>query len=89
MNLACALTASFDRHGIQTVHAADGAQAILISQPELPDLLVLDLGLPEVDGFAVVRSSDFEQRVMGLSGRLTSATGRENADELEAHPVRR
>ena len=31
------------RHGIQTFHAADGAQAILISQRELPDLLVLDL----------------------------------------------
>ena len=53
-DLAGVLTASFDRHGIQTFHAADGAQAILISQRELPDLLVLDLGLPEVDGFAVV-----------------------------------
>ena len=117
-DLAGVLTASFDRHGIQTFHAADGAQAILISQRELPDLLVLDLGLPEVDGFAVVEwlrrherlhampmvvytardlddgdrrrlqlgsttqfltkgritSSDLEQRVMGLLGRLTPAT---------------
>ena len=132
-DLAGVLTASFDRHGIQTFHAADGAQAILISQRELPDLLVLDLGLPEVDGFAVVEwlrrherlhempmvvytardldesdrsrlrlgsttqfvtkgritASDFEQRVMGLLGRLTPATGRENTDEPEAHPVGR
>jgi len=132
-DLAGVLTASFDRHGIQTFHAADGAQAILISQRELPDLLVLDLGLPDVDGFAVVEwlrrhellhampmvvytardlddsdrrrlrlgpttqfvtkgritSSDLEQRVMGLLGRLTPATRRENADEPEAHPVGR
>ena len=45
-DLAGVLTASFDRHGIQTFHAADGAQAILISQRELPDLLVLDLACP-------------------------------------------
>ncbi|MGI8573001.1 MAG: response regulator [Solirubrobacteraceae bacterium] len=53
-DLSGVLVATFRRHGIETFHAADGEEAIEISQQVLPDLLVLDLGLPEVDGFEVV-----------------------------------
>jgi CheY-like chemotaxis protein len=53
-DLAGVLTAMFERHGIETFHAATGTAAIEISQRVLPDLLVLDLGLPEIDGFEVV-----------------------------------
>ena len=53
-DLAGVLIATFARHGVQTFHAGDGTQAIEISQRVLPDLLVLDLGVPGVDGFEVV-----------------------------------
>ena len=132
-DLAAILTAIFERHGIETFRAADGREAIELSQQVLPDLLVLDLGLPEADGFEVVdwlrrherlsalpmvvytareldeadrerlrlgastefltkgriTPQDFEQRVMGLLGRLTRDRIPEKSDEPEAHPVGR
>jgi CheY-like chemotaxis protein len=44
----------FERHGIEAYHATSGREAIQMSQHVLPDLLLLDLVLPEVDGYAVV-----------------------------------
>jgi PAS domain S-box-containing protein len=54
LDLAQVLMAMFERHGIQTYHAATGREAIALSQSVMPNLLVLDLVLPEYDGFAVV-----------------------------------
>jgi PAS domain S-box-containing protein len=54
LDLAEVLLAVFSRHGMQTFHAATGQEAIQLSQRIMPDLLVLDLILPERDGFAVV-----------------------------------
>jgi PAS domain S-box-containing protein len=53
-DLAKVLCALFARHHIETFHVFTGWEAIQLSQRLLPDLLVLDLGLPEQDGFAVV-----------------------------------
>ncbi|MBD2171183.1 PAS domain S-box protein [Nostoc sp. PCC 7120 = FACHB-418] len=53
-DLAQVLIAMFNRHGISTFYAQTGREAIQISQNIIPDFLVLDLGLPECDGFAVV-----------------------------------
>jgi PAS domain S-box-containing protein len=55
LDLAQVLIAMFARHHIETFHAQTGREAIQFSQQLFPDLLVLDLGLPdEQDGFAVV-----------------------------------
>ena len=53
-DLAMVLMAMFERYGITTYHAQTGKEAINISQQIMPNLLVLDLVLPEYDGFAVV-----------------------------------
>lgn len=54
LDLAQVLIAIFERYGIETYHAKTGREALRLSQRLVPDLLVLDLALPEVDGFAVV-----------------------------------
>ncbi|HAX75281.1 MAG TPA: hypothetical protein DCY88_05460, partial [Cyanobacteria bacterium UBA11372] len=54
LDLAQLLIAMFERYGIETFYAGTGREAIQLSQRLLPDLLILDLGLPEGDGFAVV-----------------------------------
>lgn len=54
MDLARVVIATLDRHGMETFHAKTGREAIELSQKTNPDLLVLDLILPEVDGFEVV-----------------------------------
>ncbi|OUL36087.1 response regulator [Nostoc sp. 106C] len=48
------LIALFERHDIETFLAETGREAIRLSQEVNPDLLILDLILPESDGFAVV-----------------------------------
>jgi PAS domain S-box-containing protein len=53
-DLAQVLSTLFTQHGIATYCAQTGREAIQLSQQVIPDLLVLDLGLPECDGFVVV-----------------------------------
>lgn len=53
-DLGRVLTTMFERHGIEAYHAKTGREAIQMSQHVLPDLLLLDLVLPEGDGYAVV-----------------------------------
>jgi PAS domain S-box-containing protein len=54
INLAQVLVALFEQHEVKAFHAASGREAICLSQQINPDLLILDLVLPEGDGFAVV-----------------------------------
>jgi CheY-like chemotaxis protein len=41
--------------GYDAVFAADGVSAISQAQKELPDLILLDLGLPAGDGFVALQ----------------------------------
>jgi len=41
--------------GFAVVEAADGASALSMARSEKPDMVVLDLGLPEMDGLDVTR----------------------------------
>lgn len=52
--LAEMLKILFEQHGISTIRASTGREAIRLSQQMNPDLLVLDLLLPGGDGFTVV-----------------------------------
>jgi CheY-like chemotaxis protein len=55
-DLARVLTTMFHRHGIEAGHAQTGREAVELSCPWSPDLLVLDLRLPDGDGLSVVDS---------------------------------
>jgi PAS domain S-box-containing protein len=54
LDLARVIAEGLAPHGIETVHAADGRAAIELARTQTPDLLILDLVLPDIDGFAVV-----------------------------------
>jgi two-component system, OmpR family, KDP operon response regulator KdpE len=49
------LRLSFDAEGYQVEEAGDGKTALDMLGTKAPDLLILDLGLPDVDGFEVIR----------------------------------
>ncbi len=51
--LARVLIAMFERHGIKTVHAETVREAIAACERRMPDLVVLDLLLPDGDGVMV------------------------------------
>jgi two-component system response regulator ResD len=44
-----------DRAGYGTLQAADGSAAVQVAESSQPDLIVLDLMLPEIDGLEVMR----------------------------------
>ena len=46
---------ALERAGFATLTAADGRTALIHATREAPDLIVLDIGLPEMDGFEVCR----------------------------------
>ncbi|WP_412544225.1 response regulator [Longispora sp. K20-0274] len=64
----------------EVVTAADGAEALRLAASERPDLLVLDLGLPDLDGVDVIRQLRTWSPVpiIVLSGRAGSL------DKIEA-----
>jgi two-component system, OmpR family, alkaline phosphatase synthesis response regulator PhoP len=52
-----------DRAGFAVLTAHDGKAALTVARVEKPDLLVLDLGLPELDGLDVTRALRKESNV--------------------------
>jgi CheY-like chemotaxis protein len=54
LDLARVMTTSLQNHGIRTLHAPNGCEAIQLSTQHIPDLIVLDPGLPDMSGFEVV-----------------------------------
>ena len=49
------VTFLLERHGFTVVHAATGLRAIDLADRETFDIILLDIQLPEMDGYAVAR----------------------------------
>jgi CheY-like chemotaxis protein len=45
-----------EARGYTVVEACDGTEALQMMEQALPDILLLDIGMPVLDGFAVVRA---------------------------------
>jgi DNA-binding response OmpR family regulator len=55
--------AYLERSGFRVITASDGQQALAVFRHERPDLIVLDLNLPQLDGLAVCRAIRHESNV--------------------------
>ena len=49
------LSRRLQRKGHEVLMAADGMQALLMAESETPDLMILDMSLPVIDGWEVAR----------------------------------
>ena len=56
LDLSRVMTAGLETHGLLTAHAVRGSDAIQFCRERVPSLIVLDVALPDMDGFAVVRA---------------------------------
>ena len=63
--------------GVPTT-AADGAEAVLIAADLPYDLVLMDLGMPNVDGYEATR----RLREGGFAGRIIAVTGELDRQEL-------
>ncbi|HZD74386.1 MAG TPA: response regulator transcription factor [Actinomycetota bacterium] len=71
-NILELLSASLRLAGFEVATAADGFQALRAAQRHRPDLVVLDVMLPDLDGFEVarrLRSDDVRTPVLFLTAR--------------------
>ena len=78
-----ALRITLSARGYDIVQARDGAEAIDLAASAHPELIILDLGMPRVDGIDVIRAVRAWSKVpiLVLSGRTDSA---EKVDALDA-----
>lgn len=78
-----ALRITLAARGYEVIAARDGAEAIDLAANGHPDLLLLDLGMPNVDGLDVIRAVRAWSKVpiVVLSGRTDSA---EKVEALDA-----
>jgi len=44
-----------EAHGYETVTTRDGKEALGLAEKEMPDLILMDIQLPEVSGFDITR----------------------------------
>lgn len=71
-SLAVGLRDALLREGFVTDHVASGSQALAAIRADAPDIVVLDLGLPDMDGLEVlarIRSQGHSIPVMVLTAR--------------------
>jgi len=84
------------RRGFDLVYAGDGIEALLVAKRDQPDLILMDMSLPEMDGWDATRAvradaSIAHLPVIALTAHAMSGD-RERAlaagcDEFETKPV--
>lgn len=71
------LTDCLERHGYRVIACANGEDGLRRALEETPDLVVLDLMMPRLDGFTVCR----ELRRLGFTGRILFLTARGRTED--------
>jgi CheY-like chemotaxis protein len=75
------LHALLSGHGFAVDSARDGAEALVKARQVLPDLVVSDLLMPEMDGFTLLRHWKFDGRLRTIPFVVYTATYSEAEDE--------
>ena len=92
-----ALSRRLERRGYRVVLAVDGEQAVSIGRAELPDLVLMDLGLPRVDGWEATRRLKGDAATRHIPIIVLSAHAMTNdrdkaleagGDEFDTKPIR-
>ncbi len=78
--LVRALRINLTARGYAVTTAADGASALVAAATEHPDLVLLDLGLPDIDGIDVIR----ELRTWSAMPIIVLSARHESADKIRA-----
>lgn len=77
-----ALARRLERRGYQIVVATDGQQAVNVGRTALPDLILMDLGLPIIDGWEATRQLKGDAATRHIPIIVLSAHAMTNDREL-------
>ena len=79
-----------EREGFNVMLAKDGADALLQMQDRLPDVLLLDIEMPRMDGFEVASTMKNSHRMQDIPIiMITSRTGEKHRERAVAMGVER
>lgn len=53
-------------HGYETIETKEGMEAIVLTRSERPDLILMDIQLPEISGLDVTRRLKAEQEICNI-----------------------
>jgi DNA-binding response OmpR family regulator len=67
------LTVVFEKEGFRTLVAGDGKTALTLAYERTPDLILLDVMMPEMDGWQVLKALRVEERTARIPVAIVSA----------------
>ena len=74
-----------ERHGMNVLTAKDGVDAMMLLEEHMPDLMLLDIEMPRMDGFEVATQVRADERLRHLPIiMITSRTGQKHRDRAMA-----
>lgn len=80
-NIVESLTFLLDRAGFEVTVETDGRRALDAALDDVPDVLILDVMLPELDGYEVLRQLRSERRTDKLPVIMLTAKGQQEDRE--------
>ncbi|MCA9949004.1 MAG: response regulator transcription factor [Anaerolineales bacterium] len=75
VNLVSVVRGYLEQAGYRVVSAYDGRQALFVAREQQPDLIILDIMMPIMDGFAFMREYNREGKapIIALTARIDEA----------------
>ena len=81
-DLLTVLRFGLEAAGFEVVQASDGEQGLALARQVMPDLMILDLMLPRMDGYKVCRALKFDERYKKIPVFILSARSGEQDRKL-------
>lgn len=87
-----------ERRGLRVLRASDGEEALRVARADVPDLVLLDIQMPGINGFDVLKQMKAEPRLAAVKLVAMTASvmpedhgrmAREGFDAVLAKPFRR
>lgn len=77
-NIVMSLEYTFKKNNFEVFIARDGQEALDILESHLPDVIILDVMMPHVDGYATLEQIKKEERLSGCRVIFLSAKNKES-----------
>lgn len=81
-DLLTVLHIALETEGFEVIEASDGERGLELARSDKPDLIVLDLMLPRMDGYKVCRALKFDDRYRRIPIIILSARSGETDRRL-------